>query len=116
MAAPVLPTLPTTPYKTPTSPTSILSPTTPHPSTAKTYRILVLPGDHVGPEVMDEALRVLDTVQLCLPHKVNFELRHEIVGGGSIDKHGVPITEEVLRVAKEESDAVLFGSVGGPKW
>ncbi|KIW35472.1 3-isopropylmalate dehydrogenase [Cladophialophora immunda] len=89
-----------------------------NPSTAspQTFRILVLPGDHVGPEVMDEALRVLDTVEITSQGRLKFEFNHQICGGCSIDKHGTPITDEVLRIAKEESDAVLFGSVGGPKW
>ncbi|EXJ79603.1 3-isopropylmalate dehydrogenase [Capronia epimyces CBS 606.96] len=82
----------------------------------QTFRILVLPGDHVGPEVMAEALRVLDVVQASSSGKIKFEYNHQIAGGCSIDKHGTPITDEVLRIAKEESDAVLFGSVGGPEW
>jgi 3-isopropylmalate dehydrogenase len=83
---------------------------------AQIFRILVLPGDHVGPEVMAETLRVLDVVQERSQGKVRFEYNHQIAGGCSIDKHGTPITDEVLRIAKEESDAVLFGSVGGPEW
>jgi 3-isopropylmalate dehydrogenase len=90
--------------------------TTPSTATPQTFRILVIPGDHVGPEVMDEALRVLDTVEITSQGRIKFELNHQIAGGCSIDKHGTPITDEVLRIAKEESDAVLFGSVGGPKW
>ncbi|ETI28500.1 3-isopropylmalate dehydrogenase [Cladophialophora carrionii CBS 160.54] len=85
-------------------------------ATPQTFRILVISGDHVGPEVMDEALRVLDTVEIASQGRIKFELNHQIAGGCSIDKHGTPITDEVLRIAKEESDAVLFGSVGGPKW
>lgn len=84
-------------------------------STTQPFRVLVLPGDHVGPEVMTEALRVLDVVQAASGGKVKFEYNHQIAGGCSIDKHGTPITDEVLRIAKE-SDAVLFGSVGGPEW
>lgn len=82
----------------------------------QTFRVLVLPGDHVGPEVMTEALRVLDVVEAMSHGKVKFEYNHQICGGCSIDRHGTAITEEVLRIAKEESDAVLFGSVGGPEW
>jgi 3-isopropylmalate dehydrogenase len=90
---------------------------TPAPTASQQiFRILVLPGDHVGPEVMDEALRVLDTVEITSQGRLKFEFNHQIVGGCSIDQHGTPITDEVLRIAKEESDAVLFGSVGGPKW
>lgn len=79
------------------------------------YKILVLPGDHVGPEVMVEALKVFQIIQDHLSPGITFELDHDIVGGCSIDQHGTPVTDEVLRKAKE-SDAVLFGSVGGPKW
>ena len=82
----------------------------------QTFRVLVLPGDHVGPEVMTEAIRVLDVVQASSEGKVKFQYNWQIAGGCSIDKHGTPITDEVLRIAKEQSDAVLFGSVGGPKW
>lgn len=85
-------------------------------ASSQTFRILVLPGDHVGPEVVAEALKVLEVIQASSQGKVQFEYNHQICGGCSIDKHGTPITEEVLRIAKEESDAVLFGSVGGPEW
>ncbi|ORY57841.1 3-isopropylmalate dehydrogenase [Pseudomassariella vexata] len=79
-----------------------------------TYRILVLPGDHVGPEVMTEALKVLDVVEECQPG-LRFERDSDLVGGCSIDAHGVPVTDAVLEKAAK-SDAVLFGSVGGPEW
>src|SRR5690349_20742050 len=77
-------------------------------------KILVLPGDHAGPEVMAEALKVLGVIEDCCPG-VTFEATHGLVGGCSIDKHGTPITDDVLKMASE-SDAVLFGSVGGPEW
>ncbi|CVL13697.1 probable 3-isopropylmalate dehydrogenase [Fusarium proliferatum] len=80
------------------------------------FRVLVIPGDHVGPELMKESLRVLHTVEATSQGRLEFKLNHQIAGGCSIDKHGTPITDEVLRIAKEESDAVLFGSVGGPEW
>ncbi|OAA53345.1 3-isopropylmalate dehydrogenase [Cordyceps fumosorosea ARSEF 2679] len=79
-----------------------------------TFKILVLPGDHVGPEVVREALRVLDVVQACRPG-LTFSLTTGIAGGCSLDRHGVAITAEVLDQAAC-SDAVLFGSVGGPEW
>lgn len=101
MAAPILDTTPAT---------------TASGGDAQTFRILVLAGDHVGPEVMAEALRVLEVVQERSNGQVRFEYNHQMAGGCSIDKHGTPITDEVLRIAKEESDAVLFGSVGGPEW
>lgn len=75
--------------------------------------ILVLPGDHVGPEVVQEAVKVLKVVEK--KSGVNFELDFDLCGGCSIDKHGKPVTDEVVQKAKK-SDAVFFGSVGGPKW
>ena len=75
--------------------------------------ILVLPGDHVGPEVVAEALKVLKVVETSTGAK--FNLTHDLAGGCSIDRHGNPITDAVLQKAKE-ADAVFFGSVGGPKW
>lgn len=80
----------------------------------KTFRLLILPGDHVGPEIMDEALKVLSLVEQHRPD-IRIEKTTDIVGGSSIDKHGVPVTQDVLDKAKN-SDAVLFGSVGGPEW
>ena len=79
-----------------------------------TFQILVLPGDHVGPEIMAEALKVLDVIEECRPN-LKFTRFTDLIGGCSIDKHGVPITEEALTRASE-SDAVLLGSVGGPEW
>lgn len=78
------------------------------------FNILVLPGDHVGPEVMKEALKVLDTLSTCRPN-LSFNLDHDLVGGCSISTHGMPVTPAVLEKALN-NDAVLFGSVGGPEW
>ncbi len=78
-----------------------------------TKSLLVLAGDGVGPEVMAQALRVLDRVQARTDLTV--EIEHDLVGGASIDIHGSPLTEAVLSKAKH-ADAILFGSVGGPKW
>jgi 3-isopropylmalate dehydrogenase len=79
----------------------------------KTFKIAVLPGDGIGPEVMAEARRVLAVVQ----KKFGFELEltEARVGGIAIDTDGRALPEETLRVCGE-SDAILFGSVGGPKW
>lgn len=77
------------------------------------YKILVLPGDGIGPEVVREGLKVLKRVG-SLAHLV-FETKEGLIGGASIDKHGIPITPETLKMA-EDSDAVLLGAVGGPKW
>lgn len=79
-----------------------------------TFKILILPGDHVGPEVINEAVKVLKAVSQKIP-SISFEFHHDIFGGASIDKHGQPITDHVIAKAKA-SDAVLFGAVGGPKW
>jgi len=73
----------------------------------------VLPGDGIGPEVMDEAIKVLGAVQ----KKFSFDLAYEYadVGGIAIDNHGEALPRSTLQIC-ENSDAVLFGSVGGPKW
>ncbi|KAF5584322.1 3-isopropylmalate dehydrogenase [Fusarium pseudoanthophilum] len=80
----------------------------------KVFRVLILPGDHVGPEIMAEALKVLDIIEASRPD-IRFERDTDIVGGCSIDKHGTPVTDAVLEKALA-SDAVLFGSIGGPEW
>ncbi|OGX06504.1 MAG: 3-isopropylmalate dehydrogenase [Omnitrophica bacterium RIFCSPLOWO2_12_FULL_50_11] len=77
------------------------------------YKVLVLPGDGVGPEVVDEALKVLRKVS-SVAHLV-FDTEEAVVGGASLERHGVPIIEATLSKAKA-SDAVLLGAVGGPKW
>ncbi|MGE9266962.1 MAG: 3-isopropylmalate dehydrogenase [Verrucomicrobiales bacterium] len=77
------------------------------------HTITVLPGDGIGPEVMAEALKVLDAVSA----KFNFKISHSthLVGGAAYDAHGTPLPEETVK-ACEQADAILFGSVGGPKW
>lgn len=77
------------------------------------HRILVIPGDGIGVEVTEVSLEILKIVEKR--HNVKFEITRELFGGCSIDEHGVPVTEEVLKKAKD-SDAVLLGAVGGPKW
>ena len=77
------------------------------------YRIAVLPGDHVGPEVMAEGVKVLRQVGDL--YGLQLALREGLVGGAAIDAVGDPLPEETLRLCRE-SDAVLFGSVGGPQW
>jgi 3-isopropylmalate dehydrogenase len=76
-------------------------------------KIAVLAGDGIGPEVMTEAIKVLDAVQ----KKFSFELsyQHADVGGIAIDNHGEALPPSTLELC-ENSDAILFGSVGGPKW
>lgn len=76
-------------------------------------KITVLSGDGIGPEIVSEAIKVLDTVGERFGH--TFEYTYVDIGGCSIDKHGVPITDEAMQKCKE-SDSVLLGAVGGPKW
>jgi len=74
---------------------------------------MVLPGDGIGPEIMDVTVKVLDHII----SKKNLKLEYEfgIVGGCSIDKYGIPLTDSVLDKCRQ-SKAVLLGAVGGPKW
>ncbi|HSN91336.1 MAG TPA: 3-isopropylmalate dehydrogenase [Anaeromyxobacteraceae bacterium] len=75
--------------------------------------VVVLPGDGIGPEVAGEAVRVLEKVAARFGH--SFRFTEHLMGGCSIDRHGVALTDDVLR-ACQGSDAVLLGAVGGPKW
>jgi 3-isopropylmalate dehydrogenase len=77
------------------------------------YKIAVLPGDGIGPEVMHQGIEVLKQVAKLYGFAV--ELAEGIVGGASIDAYGKPLTDAVLKLAKE-SDAVMLGAMGGPKW
>jgi 3-isopropylmalate dehydrogenase len=77
------------------------------------HRIAVLPGDGIGPEVMDAALAVLK--KALGPASTDFEFEEAPVGGAAIDATGSPLPPETLKLC-EQSDAILFGSVGGPKW
>ena len=72
--------------------------------------IAVIHGDGIGPEIVNEALKVLDAVALKYHH--TFDYQYIDMGGISIDKHGVPLTDEAIEIAKN-SDAVLLGSIGG---
>ncbi len=77
------------------------------------YKIGVIKGDGIGPEIIDEAIKVLDAVSV----KQGFNLRYEemLLGGAAIDETGVPLPEETIQGVKK-CDAVLFGAIGGPKW
>jgi 3-isopropylmalate dehydrogenase len=77
------------------------------------YKITLLPGDGIGPEVVGEAVRVLDLVASKHHHTIKFTER--LMGGCSIDKYGSSLTDETLADCKS-ADAVLLGAVGGPKW
>jgi 3-isopropylmalate dehydrogenase len=76
-------------------------------------RIAILPGDGIGPEVMEEAVKVLEATGSKF--QLQMEYREADVGGCAIDLHGKALPDETLRIC-EESDAVLFGSVGGERW
>ncbi len=78
-----------------------------------THKIAVLPGDGIGPEVMQEARKVLDAV--ADKFAVRFEFDEQLVGGAGIDGAGKALPEATL-AACEAAEAILFGSVGGPKW
>ena len=79
----------------------------------KAYRIAVLPGDGIGPEVAKEALKVLGAV--ADRAGVRFEMEEGAVGGAAFDRFGSPLPDAVMELALS-SDAVLLGAVGGPKW
>ena len=76
-------------------------------------QILVLPGDGIGPEIMVEAVKVLNLAND--KYALGFELSFDDLGGAAIDRYGVPLADETLARAKA-ADAVLLGAVGGPKW
>ena len=79
----------------------------------KNYKIAVLAGDGIGPLVMKEALKILSFIGKKYDFKLEFN--EAKVGGASIDAYGVALSDETLKLC-EKSDAILFGSVGGPKW
>ncbi|AMV72528.1 3-isopropylmalate dehydrogenase [Desulfuromonas carbonis] len=80
---------------------------------SKVFKVAVLSGDGIGPEVMAEALRVLDAVEA--KYAVRFERTLANVGGIAIDVEGKALPQTTIDICKN-SDAILFGSVGGPKW
>ena len=71
-------------------------------------RIVALPGDGIGPEIMEAARRLLEAIG-------DFDIDEQLVGGASIDAHGTALTDDVLEACRS-SDAVLLAAVGGPKW
>jgi len=77
------------------------------------YKIAVLAGDGIGPEVMAQALRVLEVVGRKF--SLEFDFMEHLVGGAAIDAHGHALPEPTLEACRA-ADAILFGSVGGPKW
>jgi 3-isopropylmalate dehydrogenase len=80
---------------------------------ANVYKIGVIKGDGIGPEIIDEAIKVLDAVSVAQ----GFTLKYEefLLGGSAIDATGVPLPEETIQ-GVQKCDAVLFGAIGGPKW
>jgi 3-isopropylmalate dehydrogenase len=76
-------------------------------------KLLMLPGDGIGPEVMGQVARVLGWLEQR--RIARFEVRQGLAGGASIDAHGTPLTDETMQLALA-ADAVLLGAVGGPKW
>ena len=75
--------------------------------------ILVLPGDGIGPEIVTEAVKVLNTINTKM--NLGLTLEHGLVGGSAYDEHGTPLPEETMTKARA-ADAILLGAVGGPKW
>ena len=82
-------------------------------SRASNRKVLVLPGDGIGPEIMRQVLRVVDFFNRR--RIASFDISEDFVGGAAYDASGVPLTDATMAKALA-SDAVLFGSVGGPKW
>jgi 3-isopropylmalate dehydrogenase len=82
-------------------------------TTRSNRKILVLPGDGIGPEIMREVMRIVEFFDRR--HIASFEIGEGLIGGAAYDASGTPLTDETLARA-QASDAVLFGSVGGPKW
>jgi len=77
------------------------------------YKITVLPGDGIGPDVTEQAVEVLTAV--VSKYKNEFDFNEEMIGGCAIDAYGEPLPEKTLEACKK-SDAVLLGAVGGSKW
>jgi 3-isopropylmalate dehydrogenase len=79
----------------------------------KKRKILLLPGDGIGPEVIAEVKKII--VWFNKNKSLDFEINEGLIGGSAYDKHGTPLTDEVFYKALE-SEAVILGAVGGPKW
>ncbi len=77
------------------------------------FKIAVIKGDGIGPEIIDEALRILNKIGEVFNH--SFDFTEVLAGGVAIDEKGEGLPHETLKICKE-SDAVLLGAVGGPKW
>jgi len=77
------------------------------------FKIAVLPGDGIGPEVVGEGVKLLKTLDKAL--NLGLEIEEALIGGIAVDEYGTPLPKETLDIALN-SDAVLLGAVGGPKW
>ena len=76
-------------------------------------KIVLLPGDGIGPEITQQAERVLETISGKFGHE--FEFSSHLIGGIAIDSTGEPLPEATVDACRD-SDAILLGAVGGPKW
>ena len=79
----------------------------------RNYKIGVIKGDGIGPEIIDEAIKVLDALSANMGFNVSYE--EMLMGGVAVDETGVPLPDETIQGVKK-CDAVLFGAIGGPKW
>jgi 3-isopropylmalate dehydrogenase len=100
-------------YASTTGLTSTLPPLSANKEYNLEFNITLLPGDGIGPEVVTEAVRVLDVIAHKFGH--TFIYQEQLMGGCSIDKYGTSLTDETLADC-QAADAILFGAVGGPKW
>lgn len=80
---------------------------------SKNIKVAVMPGDGIGPEIVNQAIKVLDAIGN--KYDVNFEYKEVLIGGSAIDAKGVALPKETVDICLD-SDAILLGAVGGPKW
>jgi 3-isopropylmalate dehydrogenase len=80
---------------------------------SKIFKLLILPGDGIGPEVMVEVNKVISVISSMF--NIQFDIEQDDIGGSAYDRYGVPLSDETLEKAKS-SHAVLLGAVGGEKW
>ena len=76
------------------------------------FNIVVFAGDHCGPEVTAEGIKILKVIEEAR-HKLKFNFQEHLLGGCSINAHGTAITDDALHAAKS-ADAILLGAIGGP--
>ncbi len=79
----------------------------------KRYTVALIKGDGIGPEIIDEAVKVLDAISVKEDLEITY--KEALLGGSAIEMKGTPIPPETIEIAKS-ADAVLFGAIGGPKW